>query len=168
MKDSKQIVKRVSTMFDYYLKCQKGCFDFRGRASRREFWSFLLFYMLTGVWCVVTLSLFLDMLNLCREPLEDITAMFAFIIIFPLLFPLIAVSVRRLHDLNKSGLYVILPCACFIVEFIYLFPIESIKPYYWYIATFNTLVYIFFIFYVFIRKGDSGENRYGKNPCGSV
>ena len=151
------------TMFDYFLKCLRGYFDFKGRASRKEFWSFMLFYGLMAIWYVFILSLFIDKMNLCREPFEDLTTIFTFIIILPLLMPLISVSVRRLHDMNKSGLYVILLCFCAIVEFIYFFPIDAIKGYYWYIATFNSAVYTYFIAFIFIRKGNNGMNRYGEN-----
>ena len=156
------------TVFDYFLNCLRSYFDFKSRASRKEFWSFMLFYLLIMVWLVIALSMFIDKLNLCREPLEDITTMFTFFIKLPLLIPFISVSVRRLHDLNKSGLYMIPLCLCGTIEVIYFFPIEFIKDYYWYIATFNTAVYTYFIIFIFLKKGNSGENRYGEEPSGEL
>ena len=63
---------------------------FSGRATRREYWSF-----------VVVTYLFLWF------PLA----------LFVLLIPFIAVAVRRMHDINKSGWWILVPVASF---FLYL------------------------------------------------
>ena len=34
---------KADTMWGYFTKCLKHYADFRGRASRKEFWSFVLF-----------------------------------------------------------------------------------------------------------------------------
>jgi len=154
-------------MFDYFLKCLKCYFDFKGRASRKEFWSFVFFDLLITIWLVITLSLFIDRLNLCRTPLEEITTIFAVIIKLPLLIPLLSVSVRRLHDINKSGWYIILPGLCAIVEFIYFFPIDAIKDYYWYIAIFNTSVYAFYLIFFFAKKSQDTEAGNQENKIGA-
>jgi len=155
-------------MFEYFLKCLRSYFDFKGRACRKEFWSFMFFDVMIIVWLVIMLSLFIDMMNLCREPLESLTTLFTFFIKLPLLIPLISVAVRRLHDLNKSGLYIIPLCICMAIEIIYFFPIEFIKDYYTHIGIFNSIVYAYFIIFIFIRKGNEGMNRYGENSeCGN-
>lgn len=59
---------------------KKYC-SFSGRATRREFWSFFLvgIPLYSGIWMLV------------------------------LLLPLLAVAVRRMHDINKSGWWILVP-----------------------------------------------------------
>ena len=59
--------------------------NFNGRASRSEFWWFYLFTIL--VWIV----------GFVINPVVEL------IFIIGLLLPYIAVTARRLHDINKSG-----------------------------------------------------------------
>ena len=74
--------------------CFKKYFDFKGRASRSEFWYFMLFYY--GV------SFFLIFMSniLNSDALAGLGLLFYFILG---LIPALAVCVRRLHDINKSG-----------------------------------------------------------------
>ena len=65
---------------------------FNGRASRREYWSFSLIF-----W-----------------PVLWVTSIFGLVI---LLLPLIGVSVRRMHDINKNGWWSICPFACVFLLF---------------------------------------------------
>jgi uncharacterized membrane protein YhaH (DUF805 family) len=76
-------------------KCYKKYFKFKGRASRSEYWWFVLLAILfawplllteleTGFWYTI-LSFIYFMLTLSVA------------------FPLISVWVRRMHDVNKSG-----------------------------------------------------------------
>lgn len=64
---------------------------FTGRASRSEFWYFLLFFYIAN---------FLG--NLISDVLGTIISL-------ALLLPYLAVGVRRMHDRNKSGWYLIVP-----------------------------------------------------------
>ncbi|WP_322987126.1 DUF805 domain-containing protein, partial [Klebsiella pneumoniae] len=70
--------------------CFKKFADFKGRARRREFWYFELF-------CVL-LSLLLSFMN------EDLATLAMLIT----LIPNIAVNVRRLHDINRSGWWMLI------------------------------------------------------------
>jgi len=64
---------------------------FTGRATRAEFWYFLLFFY------------FMNFLgNLISDILGTLVSL-------ALLIPYIAVGVRRMHDRNKSGWYLIVP-----------------------------------------------------------
>ena len=77
--------------FDWFLKCLKHYATFAGRARRKEFWFFLLFCAIGGgVAIVVDSTLQADMI---------IYLLYA----FAMLIPAISVSVRRLHDIGKSG-----------------------------------------------------------------
>lgn len=94
--------------------CLKNYANFKGRASRSEFWFFYLFVIVVtfGVnFLVVILALFIPELAVLMS-LVQLGAIFGF------LTPLLAAAVRRLHDTGKSGglsaLYLI-PCAGFII-----------------------------------------------------
>ena len=78
--------------------CFKKYFDFKGRASRSEFWYFMLFYY--GV------SFFLILMSgvLNSDALAGLGLLFYFIIG---LIPALVVCVRRLHDINKTGFAVL-------------------------------------------------------------
>ncbi len=64
---------------------------FTGRASRAEFWYFLLFFYVA---------------NFLGHLVSDVLGT---IVSLALLLPYIAVGVRRMHDRNKSGWYLIVP-----------------------------------------------------------
>tara|TARA_B100002051_G_C16385096_1_gene462406 strand:- start:152 stop:523 length:372 start_codon:yes stop_codon:yes gene_type:complete len=78
----------------------KTCFNkfavFSGRASRSEFWFFVLFGFLGGI-----IAIIIDVMIL-GYPYEEngpINLIFSVAIIIPS----IAVAARRLHDINKTG-----------------------------------------------------------------
>ncbi len=93
---------------------------FSGRAPRSEYWLFvLLSIVVTNVGNLINPSL-------------------GVIIIFGLLIPAIAVAVRRLHDIGKSG---------------------------WsYLLIFIPIVGIIIILVWFCKRGTEGDNDYGTDP----
>lgn len=70
--------------------------NFSGRASRREFFSFMIL-----VWFIPGLSLFL------------LFPPFLVVYFFACIIPYISVAVRRMHDVNKSGWWTLCPVAWF-------------------------------------------------------
>lgn len=83
-----------------YLKAMRNGFNFHDRASRKEYWLFLL---ITYVFSVVTA--FLDM----EFDFADGEALVLTGILYLVhLIPLLAVSVRRLHDVDKSGWWLLI------------------------------------------------------------
>lgn len=82
---------------NWYLKCLKQYADFNGRAKRTEYWMFILFNMLFSM-VVVTLD------NVLGLTVGDLPyGFFYFIYTFAIFIPSLAVTVRRLHDIGKSG-----------------------------------------------------------------
>jgi len=78
---------------DWYFKALKNYADFQGKATRSEYWYFALFNLLAlivlaGLGAVVHFLMFLY-----------------FIYAIAVLIPGLAVSVRRLHDIGKSGFW---------------------------------------------------------------
>ena len=78
--------------------------DFSGRASRSEFWWFQLFMFLLQMGLFV-----LQMVALFSFP-EIFTAIYwvTIVVSLGLFLPSLSVGVRRLHDIGKSGWYLLL------------------------------------------------------------
>ena len=108
---------------EWIIKCFKQYVDFNGRARRKEFW---MFYLFTLVLSFVTLLIGVDILT-------TICSLAVFI-------PGIAVGVRRMHDIDKSG--------------------------WWYLI--NLIPLIGNIWFIILAAQDSkpGVNPYGPNPKG--
>ena len=104
--------------------------NFTGRALRSEFWFFMLFYLIA----YVVLG-FIDFEVLGGEVLTSLFLLAS-------LLPSIAVAVRRLHDIDKSGWFILL-------NFIPL--IGAIILIVWY-----------------CRAGTPGANRFGPEPVAGI
>src|SRR5712671_4914436 len=66
--------------------------DFKGRAARAEFWRYILVYLV--------LSILLGILGI---------RLLSTVVGRALLVPTLAISVRRLHDVDKSGWLILVP-----------------------------------------------------------
>lgn len=116
--------------FDQAIRvCFKKYADFNGRASRSEYWWFNLFALIIMFGSSFIFS-FLGALfgtasvtsNLDSE-LEFLANLGFFIAIAIFFIPLLSVAVRRLHDTNKSGWYILfqlIPCVGPIILLIFL------------------------------------------------
>ncbi|MEW4371676.1 DUF805 domain-containing protein [Paenibacillus kandeliae] len=90
----------------WFLYCLKNYATFSGRASRTEFWMYMLFSTLLAI-VVLTIDKIIGADNI-------LYGVFALAIIVPS----IAVSIRRLHDTNRSGWWYLLnfvPFGAFVV-----------------------------------------------------
>ena len=82
----------------------KHYFDFNGRANRKQFWLYQLFYFIALI-CV----------NLLLIPLgEKAGAVVKLLITLALLLPTLGIIVRRLHDINFRGWWVLLNLVPFV------------------------------------------------------
>ncbi|MFT5235269.1 MAG: uncharacterized membrane protein YhaH (DUF805 family) [Shewanella sp.] len=75
---------------EYFIGGLKKYADFTGRARRKEFWMFILFYMI-----FYTLAAVIDV--------ALGTMIFTSVLALGLFIPSIAISARRLHDTGRSG-----------------------------------------------------------------
>lgn len=114
----------------WYLNCIKKYVNFSGRASRKEYWMFFLFNILFSFAAVIIDVLF--------GTLEDGLGVFSCIYSLAVFLPGLAVTVRRLHDINRSGFAI----------FISLIPL---------IGGIILLVWM-------VSEGNVGENNYGPEP----
>lgn len=115
----------------YYLLAFKRIADFKGRSRRKEFWLFYAFNL--GLFFIYTIIFILFF-----RKSGQILAILLIIHLLVILFISIPLSIRRLHDIGKSGFYM----------FIHLIP---------FLGTFA-------FFMMMITKGEEIKNKYGLNP----
>ncbi|NJB81553.1 DUF805 domain-containing protein [Wenyingzhuangia aestuarii] len=113
---------------DWYLKVLKQYADFNGRARRKEYWMFFLFNIIIS-WVLQGIAITSGF---------SLIGYIASIYSLAVLLPGIGVSIRRLHDVNKSGWFM----------FIALIP----------------LVGMIWLIVVLATEGDKGPNQYGPDP----
>jgi uncharacterized membrane protein YhaH (DUF805 family) len=123
------------------LACLKKAADFRGRARRREFWSFLVFWIGAAVASAMALEIPPGPLT----PSELMIAKTTPVLLIPLalLLPLAAVAVRRLHDIGLSGWWLVSAAAPVPVLDLFIVGAQVV---------------------CFAKAGTSGPNRYGPDP----
>lgn len=95
---------------NHYVTAMRRYFDFSGRSSRPEFWYYILFYII-----IYVVAAILDgLLSTGMGNFGILTSIVALIH----LIPSISVSVRRLHDIDRTGWWVLLGLLPLIVMFI--------------------------------------------------
>ena len=123
----------------WFIKALSQYADFSERARRKEYWMFALFNIIFFfAWAIIFMIAF----SLTQHSDPDrllstiyITYLSYFIILF---LPGLAVSVRRLHDVGKSGWWL----------FISLIP----------------FIGAIWLFILLLTDGQQGDNKYGANP----
>lgn len=97
----------------WFIIALKKYADFSGRARRKEYWFFVLFYVLISI--VATL---LDMQTGSYDPSIGM-GILGGLVALGFLLPQLAVTVRRLHDTGRSG-WMILICLIPLIGAIWL------------------------------------------------
>ncbi len=95
---------------EYFIGAFKKFADFSGRASRKEYWMFILIYLLISI----GLSIIDGILG---------TAILSPLFSLVLLIPSISIATRRLHDTSRTGwwqLIALIPLIGLIVLIIFL------------------------------------------------
>jgi uncharacterized membrane protein YhaH (DUF805 family) len=83
---------------EYFLMPLKKFADFNGRARRKEYWMFLLFYYI--IYFVLTLL---------ASALGNAGLILIVIYSLGMLIPMLSCAVRRMHDVGKSGWFILIP-----------------------------------------------------------
>jgi uncharacterized membrane protein YhaH (DUF805 family) len=107
--------------FNHFLRVLRRAFDFNTRSSRAEFWWFTLFEVLISIAIIIILPV--------------LSPLFSLIV----LIPGIAVAIRRLHDIKKSG--------------------------WWLLTIFIPLIGIILLIIFFIKPSDPSSNQWGAIPA---
>ena len=140
----------------YYIEGLKKYAEFEGRARRKEYWMFILFYFIFTIAAAV-----LDEI-LGSEPV--IYIVYGLVLILPTL----AVTVRRLHDTNRSGWWILLFVIPLITMFFFVFlSLGSLFFDFEFLLGLSFIILIigWTVLLVFtLLDSNVGENWYGKNP----
>ena len=117
---------------NWYLKVLKQYADFSGRARRKEYWMFVLFNMIFAIFAMILdIVLGIAIEGVGYGPLYGLYAL-------AVLIPGLAVAIRRLHDVGKSGWMILI----------------SLIP----------LIGAIWLLVLMVTDSNSGENEYGQNP----
>lgn len=122
--------------------------DFQGRAGREEFWLFMLFNYILAMAYSAALGLLFLLFAIMDMSESDMFDALTFLLIpwglysLYLFIPALAVTVRRLHDTDRSGWHILL----------------GIIP----------LIGSIFLMLWYATRGTSGPNRYGAPPSSDV
>jgi len=106
--------------------------DFGGRAPRAEYWWFVLFVFIGEI-----IAMLLDSI-VGTGGIVGNYGIFVLLFVLAVIIPHIAVGIRRLHDTDHSG--------------------------WWLLIAFIPLVGAIVLLVFFVTSGDSGDNRFGPNP----
>ena len=117
-------------MLDWMLMPYKRYVDFAGRSRRKEYWMFVLFNIL--------ISFVLYFI----EGLAGGPGVVGGLYSLAVLIPSIAVGVRRLHDTNRTGWWLLIGL----------------------IPLIGTVILIIFL----VQDGEQGANQYGPDPKTAV
>ncbi len=148
----------------YYLDVLKKYAVFTGRASRQEFWMFFLFNMIIGIILSIvdnvagsTYTYYASMGVPVRVGyIQNFYSLLVFI-------PNLSVSVRRLHDVNKSGHLLWLVFAPLVLLFWSFFAGAYMA------MVLLALVMLGFAIWLLVlncTEGTRGPNKYGEDPYG--
>lgn len=111
----------------------KRYLDFAGRSRRKEYWMFFLLVIILEVVAMV-----LDNVLGMGQMIAGIYGPLLVLLMLVLIVPGIAVSIRRLHDIDRSGWWVLIALVPFV----------------------GGLVLLVF----FVVEGTRGANRFGPDP----
>jgi uncharacterized membrane protein YhaH (DUF805 family) len=121
---------------NYYLHVLKNYTNFSGRARRKEYWMFFLFNMIFAIVAMV-----LDNILNTKFTMNGIALPYGWVYLIyglAVMLPGLAVAVRRLHDIGKSGW----------MFFIVLIPIAG----------------GIWLLVLVCTEGTRGDNQYGPDP----
>lgn len=128
----------------WFLKCLKQYFDFATRARRMEYWNFvIILWIILGIVCLIFHSSVritpsdLIHFNITADLISDI-GIVPFLVSCFFVIPYFAVTVRRLHDINRSALWLLI----------------MLIPFFGGI----------WMFFLMITDGFYYDNRWGRNP----
>lgn len=119
-------------LMDWFLKALQNYAVFKGRSQRSEYWFFVLFYLLISIVAGILDGMF--------GTFDENAGfgVFGLLVTLGLLIPSISVGVRRLHDIGRSGWWLLI----------------GIVP------LIGWIVLIVFA----VMDSAPGENEYGPNP----
>jgi len=123
---------------NWYLAVLKNYVGFSGRARRKELWMFVLFNLIVSIVIGIIDGIAGTMTTVDAGGIPVQVGIIGIVYSLAVLLPGIAVGVRRLHDTNRSGWWLLI----------------------WFIPVIGWLVLLVF----YILEGTRGSNRFGADP----
>jgi uncharacterized membrane protein YhaH (DUF805 family) len=120
----------------WFLAALRKYATFAGRAQRSEYWYFILIYLLVYVALLIAGGVIGSSSPMLSTGLQLLGALFS----LGMFIPSLAVSVRRLHDTDRSG--------------------------WWFLIGLVPLIGSIVLLVFFVQDSQPGENRFGPNPKG--
>lgn len=146
-------IEAVSTCFKKYA-------TFKGRARRAEYWYFSLFISLLGIFIW-----FLSYLSWITPTVANVLSI---VICAATIIPSWAVTVRRFHDINKSGWYLSWIIIPFLYSILILPTLSGTWPEFENFILFILggcyFIGVIIIIVFSITKSSEGDNQYGPSP----
>jgi uncharacterized membrane protein YhaH (DUF805 family) len=121
----------------WYLEALKKYAVFSGRSRRMEYWYFVLFNIIVSIVLGVIDGLLLGTLDSGMG-----AGLLSGIYSLAVLIPTLAVTVRRLHDIDRSG--------------------------WWILIALVPLIGVIVLLVFALLEGTPGDNQYGPNPKGAT
>jgi uncharacterized membrane protein YhaH (DUF805 family) len=146
--------------------CFRKYATFRGRARRSEYWFFALFYVLISIPANILDSALAPGSSTRNGPVSSLLAL-------ALLLPNLAVTVRRLHDTDRSGLWLVAFYGAIFVAVI-LFVVSVFEAtrtgalpleYSFGLLALILVAFVWLIVWL-AQRGTAGPNRFGPDPFG--
>lgn len=119
---------------NWYLEALKKYAVINGRARRKEYWFFVLFYII-----IVTILVFIDGMTGTFNGQYG-AGLLSGIFVLAMIVPSITVGIRRLHDTDRTG--------------------------WWILIAFIPLIGGIWLLVLFVFNSTPGDNQYGPNPQG--
>ncbi|WP_026944483.1 DUF805 domain-containing protein [Helicobacter rodentium] len=147
-------------------------FNIKGRASRSEFWWFSLFLGIIGFclgFILGFISGFFGFFGIDTH--NDIMLSVLCVVLW---IAGISITIRRLHDVNKSAWWAILYFICYILFEIVAFicvDFDSIDPnnpdarlWFLILCKFALIIWVIVLLVFCVLRGTQGDNRFGADP----
>ncbi|NBR13264.1 MAG: DUF805 domain-containing protein [Flavobacteriales bacterium] len=148
----------------WYLQVLKSYADFSGRSRRKEYWMFFLFNLLISIiLSIIDIVLGLDNISFLGGTVFRNNGIIGSIYSLLVFIPSLAVGVRRLHDTNRSGWFLLLPFSPFLLFLISPF-LGKIGFALLFMGYLTIIVFAIVLLVLLLTKSDEGSNDYGPNP----
>ncbi len=142
---------------DAVKKCFRDYLTFSGRSPRSEYWWFALF--ISAVMAVIGL------VQWWADSANETTTALVFQAIFLLfwlvtLLPSLSVGVRRLHDIDRTGWWMLLGVPLIASDIMTFYAGQDAA----FVFQIVGLICLLALLVFFVLKGSDGDNRFGSNP----
>lgn len=105
---------------DWSMKCLKNYVNFSGRARRKEYWYFYLFQIVLGL----AIGIVLGIGGISDESMDVVSGLLS----LAFLLPTLAVGARRLHDVNRSGWWMLIAFTIIGLIPLFIWSVSETKP----------------------------------------